>query len=220
MEPTRLLKATSIERLSFIVGAETVVATPEGSSIPPPNSPRAAATRRLLLTPPPPPPPPPPHCAAGLSLLDRDGILHTVRSTGAAEDVHKSGWEASIEVDSRPIGIPGRPLGSAFDSEGRLVICDSVAGLLRYDPRSGTMEILANSLPDGTALRFVDDVAISAADGKIYFSSASQQPIGTPHATPPGPLMHMLYTRRSDRPYRSHRACQPHLNPPPTRPPP
>lgn len=106
-----------------------------------------------------------------LSMLDRWGRLHTA---SIADD-------GSLELDAgaEHIGVPGRPLGFAYDSQSRLVICDSVAGLLRYTSSSdggGRMEILSSGLEDGTALRYIDDVAIGS-DGSIYFSSASDQPV-------------------------------------------
>lgn len=73
-----------------------------------------------------------------LALLDRDGVLH----------VTKGPDHITIESSGR-IGVVGRPLGYTYDAEKRLVICDSVAGLLRYDASEDSMTILANALPDG-----------------------------------------------------------------------
>ena len=49
--------------------------------------------------------------------------------------------------------------------------------VVSYDGASDMMEVLSNALDDGTMLKFVDDVSISARDGKVYFSSASEQPV-------------------------------------------
>ena len=105
----------------------------------------------------------------GLTLFDRHGMMHTT-----------SADRNSIASTRASIGLVGRPLGFAYDARRRLVICDSSAGLMRFDPKSGTMHVLANRLSDGTDLRFVNDVAI-ARDGAIYFSSASDAPLSWRH---------------------------------------
>ena len=64
----------------------------------------------------------------------------------------------------------GRPLGMAFDAEGRLVVCDGHEGLLRIS-MDGAMQVLATAA-DGLPFGFTNDVDI-AADGRIYFSDAS-----------------------------------------------
>eukprot|EP00316_Scyphosphaera_apsteinii_P016392 CAMPEP_0119330146 /NCGR_PEP_ID=MMETSP1333-20130426/77624_1 /TAXON_ID=418940 /ORGANISM="Scyphosphaera apsteinii, Strain RCC1455" /LENGTH=374 /DNA_ID=CAMNT_0007339467 /DNA_START=178 /DNA_END=1302 /DNA_ORIENTATION=+ len=104
----------------------------------------------------------------GLTLLDRTGVMHLATADG-------------LIVSSRHIGIVGRPLGFAYDAQGRLVICDSVAGLLRFDPRISSTEILANTLSDGTPLHFINDLSISKNDGKIYFTSSVARPVVSWH---------------------------------------
>ena len=102
-----------------------------------------------------------------ITLLDRHGIMQ------------QTWWYGQVSTPRR-IGLIGRPLGSAYDSanlSARLVVCDSSGGLMRYDPATGTTEVLSNALPDGTPLHFVNDVSISTIDGKIYFSSATDQPV-------------------------------------------
>jgi len=101
-----------------------------------------------------------------LALLDRDGTLHITE--GPLHETISS---------SKHIGVVGRPLGYTYDARGRLIICDSVAGLFRYDDKDRSMTILANSLADGTPLRFVNSVDISPRTGKIYFSASSDQPL-------------------------------------------
>lgn len=102
-----------------------------------------------------------------LTMLDRYGLMHVAQPEGDGT--------LALRGPGRPIGAAGRPLGFVHDSTGRLVLCDSVAGLLRWDPSTGITELLTNSLPDGTPLRYLDDV-VEASDGTLYFSSASDQP--------------------------------------------
>lgn len=64
----------------------------------------------------------------------------------------------------------GRPLGSAFDRQGNLIVADAYRGLLSIAP-DGDVTVLADSA-DGIPIQYADDLDI-AADGKIYFSDAS-----------------------------------------------
>jgi len=66
----------------------------------------------------------------------------------------------------------GRPLGLAFDPQGRLVVADAVKGLLAVSG-DGEVSVLATEA-DGLAFGFADDVDV-AADGTIYFSDASHR---------------------------------------------
>ncbi|MDA8018282.1 MAG: SMP-30/gluconolactonase/LRE family protein [Thermoanaerobaculia bacterium] len=70
----------------------------------------------------------------------------------------------------------GRPLGLHFDAEGRLLIADASAGLLRlYEgPDAATRVETLTTEADGVPFRFTDDLDI-ASDGKIYFSDASHR---------------------------------------------
>src|ERR1700752_3868890 len=61
----------------------------------------------------------------------------------------------------------GRPLGVAVARDGRLLICDSHRGLLRYDPATGTMETLVAEVA-GRALTFCSNV-VESSDGTIFF---------------------------------------------------
>lgn len=79
-------------------------------------------------------------------------------------------------VDGEPETVwdtGGRPLGLHFDAEGRLLVADAVAGLLRLDTSSARarMETLTTE-SDGLPFRFTDDLDV-ASDGKVYFSDAS-----------------------------------------------
>lgn len=66
----------------------------------------------------------------------------------------------------------GRPLGLAFDAGGQLIVADAIRGLLSVAP-DGRVSVLADRV-DGEPIRFADGVAV-AANGKIYFSDASQR---------------------------------------------
>jgi len=67
----------------------------------------------------------------------------------------------------------GRPLGLTPSPDGELLVCDARRGLLRVDPRGGTVDVLADEV-DGVPLRFCSNVAISA-DGTLYFTVSSRR---------------------------------------------
>jgi sugar lactone lactonase YvrE len=66
----------------------------------------------------------------------------------------------------------GRPTGLAKAPDGRLIVADSVKGLLSIDPQ-GEVTTLVPARGD-VPLGFADDVAV-ASDGVIYFSDASSK---------------------------------------------
>ena len=76
--------------------------------------------------------------------------------------------------------IGGRPLGLAFDPEGRIVVCVAGMGLVRVT-MSGEIELLTDqterslfSIQDDTAIRMADDLDV-APDGTIYFTDATKR---------------------------------------------
>jgi ribose transport system permease protein len=76
--------------------------------------------------------------------------------------------------------IGGRPLGLAFDSEGRIVTCVAGMGLVRVTLK-GRVELLTDqterslfSIQDDTTIRMADDLDI-ASDGTIYFTDATKR---------------------------------------------
>lgn len=76
--------------------------------------------------------------------------------------------------------IGGRPLGLAFDRQGRIVACVAGMGLMRVT-MSGEVELLSDqtqrsffSVQDDTTIRMADDLDI-APDGTIYFSDATKR---------------------------------------------
>jgi ribose transport system permease protein len=76
--------------------------------------------------------------------------------------------------------IGGRPLGLAFDAEGRIVVCVAGMGLVRVTLK-GDAELLTDqtersffSIQDDTAIRMADDLDIGP-DGTIYFTDATKR---------------------------------------------
>lgn len=68
----------------------------------------------------------------------------------------------------------GRPLGIEY-VDGRLIVCDAERGLLRVDPASGAVEVLATEA-DGRPLVVCNNAAV-AGDGTIWFSDSSTRPL-------------------------------------------
>jgi sugar lactone lactonase YvrE len=67
----------------------------------------------------------------------------------------------------------GRPLGLELMPDGMVLVCDAHRGLLRLDPVSGRVEVLADRA-GGSALRFCNNAAV-AADGTVYFTDSSRR---------------------------------------------
>jgi sugar lactone lactonase YvrE len=67
----------------------------------------------------------------------------------------------------------GRPLGLAVARDGRLLICDSLRGLLRCDPVTGQLETLTAEVA-GRALTFCSNV-VESSDGTIYFTESASR---------------------------------------------
>lgn len=97
-------------------------------------------------------------------------------------DVDREGRIVGACVDGairrfRPGEVPevlawtgGRPLGLAWDREGRLLVADARRGLLRID-EAGGVEVLATEA-EGVPFGFTDDVDVGP-DGTVYFTDAS-----------------------------------------------
>ncbi|GGM08375.1 strictosidine synthase [Streptomyces fumigatiscleroticus] len=67
----------------------------------------------------------------------------------------------------------GRPLGLELLPDGALLVCDAVRGLLRVDPRDGTVRVLAGEAA-GEPLRFCSNV-LALSDGSVYFTVSSRR---------------------------------------------
>lgn len=66
----------------------------------------------------------------------------------------------------------GRPLGIEVDADGTLVVCDAYRGLLRVDPESGRVAVLADGI-GGVPFVFTNNCDL-AADGAVYFTDSSR----------------------------------------------
>lgn len=109
-------------------------------------------------------------------LLDNEGNIYSGSRDGylwriAAPD------HAKAEVIAK---IGGRPLGLAFDREGRIVVCVAGMGLMRVT-LDGKVELLTDqtkrsllSVQDDTTIRMADDLDI-APDGTVYFTDATKR---------------------------------------------
>lgn len=98
---------------------------------------------------------------------DEDGYLYASTLSGHIIRLRGDGSDISVFAE-----VGGRPLGLEFDSEGNLLVANSLLGLQRISP-DGTVERLVYEI-DGEAISFADDVAV-AADGRIFFSDASSK---------------------------------------------
>jgi sugar lactone lactonase YvrE len=66
----------------------------------------------------------------------------------------------------------GRPLGLEALPDGRLLVCDSLKGLLRVDPESGSVETLVREVV--TPLTFCSNAAVQR-DGTIWFTESTDR---------------------------------------------
>ncbi len=100
-------------------------------------------------------------------LLDSAGVIFTGLADGRIVRLASLDADPELVVDTG-----GRPLGMAWDAQGRLIVADAYRGLLCFDPEGG-LQVLCEQV-DGVPLGFADDLDI-AADGTIYFSDASSR---------------------------------------------
>lgn len=95
-----------------------------------------------------------------------DGAVYTGTEDGSVFRVTHDGRR----ID-RVAHTGGRPLGIEIDLDGRLLVCDAHRGLLRIDPRAGTIEAVLDRVGRAPML-FCNNAAI-AGDGTIWFSDSS-----------------------------------------------
>lgn len=100
-------------------------------------------------------------------VVDDEGYLYTGYEDGRVVRFDPDGTNPDLIANTG-----GRPLGLAFDDQGRLIVADGYRGLLRIQ-ESGAIEVLATKA-EGVPFRFTNNVAVSD-DGRIYFSDASSQ---------------------------------------------
>ncbi len=101
-------------------------------------------------------------------VADADGNIWTGVDDGRIIRIAPDGSSAAVVADTG-----GRPLGLAVARDGRLLICDSHRGLLRYDPTTGTLETLVSEVA-GRALTFCSNV-VESSDGTIFFTESTSR---------------------------------------------
>ena len=138
-----------------------------------------------------------------LWMLDRRGHLWSATpdvkaKTGTAGDGSGSS-SSSYHLSLQPAAYvgPGRPLGFHEDSQGNLIICDSLKGLTLLERKEngtdgsgggssssswGRLVVLANRaspkslLRPGSLINYANDLDI-ASDGTIYFTDSTDIPV-------------------------------------------
>jgi sugar lactone lactonase YvrE len=101
-------------------------------------------------------------------VADADGNIWTGVEDGRLIRIRPDGGSAQVVADTG-----GRPLGLAVARDGRLLICDSHRGLLRYDPATGAMETLVAQVA-GRALTFCSNV-VESSSGTIFFTESTSR---------------------------------------------
>jgi len=95
-----------------------------------------------------------------------EGSVFTGTEDGAIWRVSHDGHRIDKVADTG-----GRPLGIEIDHDGRLLVCDARAGVLRVDPRSGSVERVVAEVA-GVPMAFCNNAAI-AGDGTVWFTDTS-----------------------------------------------
>ena len=109
-----------------------------------------------------------PGTAAEDVVADADGNIFTGVEDGRIVRISPDGSSVQVVADTG-----GRPLGLAVARDGRLLICDSHRGLLRYDPAGGAIETLVAEI-DGRPLTFCSNV-VESSDGTIFFTESTSR---------------------------------------------
>ncbi|UMB68493.1 SMP-30/gluconolactonase/LRE family protein [Mycobacterium paraterrae] len=109
-----------------------------------------------------------PGTAAEDVVADAAGNIWTGVEDGRIVRISPDGSSAHVVVSTG-----GRPLGLAVTRDGRLLICDSHRGLLRYDPVSGALETLVAEV-GGRKLTFCSNV-VESSDGTIFFTESTSR---------------------------------------------
>jgi sugar lactone lactonase YvrE len=95
-----------------------------------------------------------------------EGAVFTGTEDGAIWRISHDGQRIDKVADTG-----GRPLGIEVDLDGRLLVCDARAGVLRVDPRTGSVEPVVAEVA-GMPMAFCNNAAI-AGDGSVWFSDSS-----------------------------------------------
>ena len=96
-----------------------------------------------------------------------DGKLYTGVLSGAVLRMNPDGTDIEIVVNTG-----GRPLGMAFDADGRLIVADAMRGLLTVGS-DGSVAVVADRL--GTEPILYADAVVVAGNGRIYFTDATRR---------------------------------------------
>lgn len=97
--------------------------------------------------------------------IDSQGRVHVSLRNGDIWRLNADGTGGEVFANTG-----GMPLGLEFDDAGTLWVADAYRGLLSVD-QTGKVTLRCDSA-DGIAIRYADDVDISA-EGIVYFSDAS-----------------------------------------------
>jgi len=97
--------------------------------------------------------------------LDAQGRLYVSTHEGfivrlQADGLHPENW----------VNTGGRPLGLAFDHEGKLIVADAYKGLLSITPDAEITELAVSA--DGHPICYANNLDIGS-DGRIYFTDSS-----------------------------------------------
>jgi sugar lactone lactonase YvrE len=101
-------------------------------------------------------------------VADADGTIWAGVEDGRIVAISADGSSVRVVADTG-----GRPLGLAVARDGRLLICDSHRGLLRYDPLTGTIDTLVAEVA-GRKLTFCSNV-VESSDGTIFFTESTSR---------------------------------------------
>ena len=101
-----------------------------------------------------------------LYMLDRYGYLHTAATSDLA-----------LRANATYIG-PGRPLGFHATADGKLLVCDSLKGLVEVDVADSSRgyRVLANH-HGGAPLHYANDLDVCPKTGKVYFTASTEQSV-------------------------------------------
>ncbi len=96
-----------------------------------------------------------------------DGMLYTGVLSGAVLRMNPDGTGVATVLNTG-----GRPLGLAFDADGRLIVADAMRGLLMVGS-DGSVSVVADRL--GTEPILYADAVVVAGNGHIYFTDATRR---------------------------------------------
>lgn len=96
-----------------------------------------------------------------------DGMLYLGVDGGGIVRLDPASHETTVVATTS-----GRPLGLQPLPDGRLLVCDSLKGLLRVDPADGSVETLVREV--GTPLTFCSNVVVQR-DGTIWFTESTSR---------------------------------------------